>query len=93
MRLGEVQADVVHLDDGGDHPVHRDGEDQGHDDEDDESRHERLVGHLVEGDHHNLGGEDEIGADRPGLTSASSADRRGLGVMPGDAAHIFSAPS
>lgn len=40
----------------GDDTVHRGGDDEGDDDEDDEARHEWLVGHLVEGDHHDLGG-------------------------------------
>ena len=36
----------------------------GDDDEDDQARPERLVGHLVERDDHDLGGQDEVGADR-----------------------------
>lgn len=87
-----MQADVVHLDDDGDDAVHRDGEDQGNDDEDDQARHERLIGHLVEGDHHDLGGQDQVGPDRPGHHLVL-AGRRGMSVMTADAAQTFSAPS
>ena len=48
-------------------------------DEDDEPRPERLVGNLVERDHHDLGGQDEVGADRARrhLLLGVLADRRG----------------
>ena len=83
----------------GDHAVHRDGDDQRHHDQDDEPRHERLVGHLVERDHHDLGGEDEVGADGAGrhLALGVLADGRGGRGMRVVARvirpHTFSAPS
>ena len=70
----------------------RRGDDHGDDDQNDEPRPERLVGHLVEGDHHDLGGQDEVGADRAGghLLLGVLADRavggRGVAVVSTEAA-------
>ena len=70
-----------------DDAVDQDGDREGDDDEDDRPAEERLVGDLVERDHHDLGRQDEVGADRAPVTIVfsrprprSSAGRRGLVV-------------
>src|SRR5699024_7991845 len=60
----QMQTDVVHFDDEGDHTVDADRDRQGHDDENEGSAEQRLSGDLVEGDDHDLAAEDEVGRDR-----------------------------
>ena len=89
--LGQVQADVVHLHDHADHAVHGDGDHDRDDDQDHEPAEERLVGDLVERDHHDLGGQDEVGADRAGDhlllgVLARSGEGYGVVVVPADPA-------
>jgi hypothetical protein len=97
--LREAQPDVVHLHDGADDAVDDAiGDDQRDDDQDDEPRPERLVGHLVEGDHHDLGRQDEVGADRAAdghllLGVLTARRRRGVVVVAAIASQSFSAPS
>ena len=96
--LCKAEPDVVHLHDDGDHAVHRRGDDQGDDDEDDQPRPERLVGNLIECDHHDLGGQDEVGPDRAGRhlafgVLARDGDRSGVPAVPGSQPSTFSAPS
>jgi hypothetical protein len=64
--LGELQADVVHLHDEGDHAVDGHGDQEPDEREDDAPRDDRLVEHLLERDHHDLRRQDEVGSDRPG---------------------------
>ena len=88
-----MQADVVHFDDDGHDAVHRNGEENGDNDQDDQPRHERLTGHLVEGDHHDLGGQHQVGPDRPGHQDILGRRRRVGVIGPRKLAHTFSAPS
>ena len=64
--LGQGQPDVVHLDDERDDAIHAGSDDEGDEDEDEQPSDEGLGGHLVEGDDHDLGREDEVGPDRAG---------------------------
>ena len=63
-RLRQPQADVVHLHDQGDDAVDAGGDRERDEHEDQRAREQRLVGDLVERDHHDLRREDEVGADR-----------------------------
>ena len=60
-----AQTDVVHLHDQSHHSVRDGGDEQRHNDEDRRPSGQRLVDHLLEGDHHDFGRQDEVGADRP----------------------------
>ena len=84
-RLRQPQADVVHLHDQADDAVDDRGDRERDDDEDQGAREQRLVGDLVERDHHDLRREDEVRADRPAdelllVLGSLRADRR-LGVV------------
>jgi len=86
---GEMESDVIHLHDQGDHAVHECCDRQGDDDQDDRPRQEWFVGHLVQRDDHDLGRQDEVGADRVGdhlvLVHGAAGRRRGpMRVMPGE---------
>ena len=60
---GQRQAGVVHLDDEPDDAVDQRRDQHGHHQQDDGPGQQALARHLVEGDHHDLGGQDEVGAD------------------------------
>ncbi len=62
LRHGET--DVVELHDEANHAVDECRDRHCDDCQHSETRPERLVGNLLEGDHHDFGGEDEVGADR-----------------------------
>ena len=98
--LREVQADVVHLHDQRDGAVDARGDGEGDEHEDQRAREQGLVGHLVERDHHDLRGEDEVGPDRPAhelllvLGPLLSRDRRRhVRVVRVHQLQSFSAPS
>ena len=75
VALGETQTDVVHLHDQCDDAVDDRRDHECDDDENDRSLHDRLVEHLLQGDHHDLGREDEVGSNGAG-------DGLGLGLGP-----------
>ena len=98
----ELEADVVHLHDQADDAVDADRDRERDEDEDERAREQRLLGHLVERDDHDLGGQDEVGADRAAdqalLLFRAGLGRRRLGFRVGVGAglthsHSFSAPS
>jgi len=61
----QVEAQIVELDDGGHDSVHADRHQDRDAGQHDETLHERCGGHGAERDHDDLGGQDEVGADRP----------------------------
>ena len=80
------QTDVVHLHDESDDPVDRGGDEQRDHHERGGPHDERLVDHLLEGDHHDLRREDEVGPhgtrdDRVLGLLAPQRDRDVLGVL------------
>ena len=62
-RLGDLQSDVVHLHDQSDDAVDDHGDDDRHDGKDHQSAPEAFACDGVECDHHDLGGQDQVGAD------------------------------
>jgi hypothetical protein len=80
--LREREADVVHLHDGAHEAVDDDRDQHRDDGEDDRPGDDGLVDDLLEGDDHDLGGEDEVRPDGAG-------DHRLLGLRPGgDGRHV-----
>ena len=61
--LGQVQADVVELHDQADRAIDPDGDDDADGGERDRAHPEAEVGQLRERDGHDLGRQDEVGAD------------------------------
>ena len=63
-RPARAEPDVVELDDAGHQSVDADGHQERDSDQHRDLQAERLRGHGAERDHDDLGGEDEVGADR-----------------------------
>ena len=63
---GQRKSDVVHLHDEGHNAVHDDGDHERNDHHDDGALQETLVDDFLEGDDHDLGRENEVGADSSG---------------------------
>ncbi len=63
-RSARCRPDVVDLHDQRDHAVDQQRDADGHHHQDHRAGEEGLVGDLVEGDDHDLGRQDEVGADR-----------------------------
>ena len=95
--LGQRQPGVVHLHDEPDDAVHQHGDADRDDRQDDRPGHERLVDHLVQRDDHDLGRQDEVGADGPGrrclLVRQRVLGRGVVVVVPLTLRQTFSAPS
>jgi hypothetical protein len=96
--LGQPEAHVVHLHDEPDGPVDAGGDRDGDRDEDHGAREQRLVGDLVERDHHDLRREDEVRADRLADEGVLVRALLALGRVPPwecplIVSHSFSAPS
>ncbi len=60
---GERQAHVVHLHDQRDHAVHQHGDEERHDDQNHQPGQERFGLDRRQRNHHDLGGQDQIGPD------------------------------
>ena len=63
--LDEAEADVVHLHDECHEAVDEHRDEDGYHGQNDRARDERLIGDRLQGDDHDLAGEDEVGAHGP----------------------------